>query len=287
SERKLAEINEDESLPAYGGPYLSWFPDGKWLAIVDTASPGEPSAIFLLSVETHEKRKLTSPPQKFRGDISASVSPDGRALVFSRFVEESIGDLYLLRLSENLNPNGEPQRLTFGNRFADHPAWTPDGRSIVFSSGPAHTPSLWEVVLPHPGGTPGKPERLAFSGEGASQPAISRQGHLAYTQIVLDTDVWRLELNDGRPAAGSPVKLISSTRIDHEPEYSPDGKHVTFSSNRSGSFEIWVSNSDGSNPMQLTSFGGWYYATGCHWSPDGRDIYFTSNATGKTIPYVI
>jgi len=287
AERKLAEVYEDESLPAYGGPYLSWFPDGKWLATVDKASASEPYGISLLSVETNEKRRLTSAPQKFFGDSSPSVSPDGRALVFSRFIEGNIGDLFLLQLSENLSPNGEPKRLTFENRFTDGPAWTADGGSIVFSSGSAHTPGLCEVVLPRPGGRPAKPERLVFSGEGARQPAISRQGHLAYMQMVVDNDVWRLELNGGRPAAGTPVKLISSTRVDHDAEYSPDGKHIVFGSNRSGSFEIWVSDSDGSKPMQLTSFGGWYYTAAPHWSPDGRDIYFWSDASGKKSLYVI
>src|SRR5262249_10536062 len=150
---------------------------------------------------------------------------------------ESIGDLFLLQLAESLSPIGEPKRLTFENRFADSPAWTPDGRSILFSAGPAHAPSLWEVVLPRPGGKPIKPERLAFSGTDARQPAISRQGHLAYPAgSGLDIDVWRLELNGGRPATKTPVKLISSTRIDHEARYSPDGKHIAFTSNRSGSF---------------------------------------------------
>jgi Tol biopolymer transport system component len=143
-------------------------------------------------------------------------------------------------------------------------------------------------MLHRPGGRPAKPERLAFSGTDARQPAISRQGDLAYPSgSGLDIDVWRLELNGGRPAVGTPLKLISSTWIDHEARYSPDGKHIAFISNRSGNFEVWVSDSDGSNAMQLTSFGGSTYISGCLWSPDGRDIYFTSNAGGKNSPYVI
>jgi Tol biopolymer transport system component len=129
---------------------------------------------------------------------------------------------------------------------------------------------------------------LAFSGTDARQPAISRQGHLAYPAgSGLDIDVWRLELNGGRPVAKAPVKLISSTWIDHEARYSPDGKHIAFISNRSGSFEVWVSDSDGSNAMQLTSFAGSYYIPGCRWSPDGRYIYFSSDAGGENSPYVI
>jgi Tol biopolymer transport system component len=95
-----------------------------------------------------------------------------------------------------------------------------------------------------------------------------------------------LELNGGRPAK-TPLKLIASARIDHDARYSPDGKRIAFASNRSGSWEIWVSNSDGSNAVQLTSFGGSYYTGGPRWSPNGEDIYFNSNVDGKLSAYVI
>jgi Tol biopolymer transport system component len=64
--------------------------------------------------------------------------------------------------------------------------------------------------------------------------------------------------------------------------FQPSGRRY-----RSGSFEIWVSDSDGSNAVVLTSFGGSTYISGCRWSPDGRDIYFWSDAGEKNSPYVI
>jgi Tol biopolymer transport system component len=73
---------------------------------------------------------------------------------------------------------------------------------------------------------------------------------------------------------------MTSTRSDDSPQFSPDGKRVVFTSDRSGHPEIWVSGEDGSNAVQLTSFGGPYVTTP-RWSPDGTRIAFDSNAGGE------
>jgi Tol biopolymer transport system component len=108
---------------------------------------------------------------------------------------------------------------------------------------------------------------------------------LAYTRANVDTNIWRMEIS-GRRAVGPPSKLIASTRIDSEPQYSPDGSRIAFSSDRSGRDEIFVCDGDGGNPQQLTSL-----VTGNagvpHWSPDGHRIVFDSNATGQVEIYTI
>src|SRR5439155_14044786 len=67
----------------------------------------EPFALSLLSIETGEKRKLTSPPAQLIGDISPAFSPDGRTLAFSRCIDYGLSDLYLLAFSDGLRPTGE------------------------------------------------------------------------------------------------------------------------------------------------------------------------------------
>ena len=59
-----------------------------------------------------------------------------------------------------------------------------------------------------------------------------------------------------------------------------------FYSARSGDLEIWLCDSEGRNPAQLTSFGGAGVGR-ARWSPDSRWIAFNSKKDGNTDLYVI
>ena len=75
--------------------------------------------------------------------------------------------------------------------------------------------------------------------------------------------------------------------MDYAPAYSPDGARIAFTSNRSGSREIWVCNRDGSGLRKLTSMGGTGHTADPQWSPNGRVILFHSQATGQRTSYLI
>ena len=288
-ERKIAEIFTS----GYPSP-PAWSPDGNWLAISERDSETEPFALSLLSVETGEKRRLTSPPKEFFSDFDPAFSSDGRSLAFSRSIDPrspGLSDLYLLALSDGLKPVGKPRQITFGSRGAEEPAWTADGREIVYSAGSMVGRGLWRVsVFGHAAGR-AEPQRLPSVGNDAFEPTISRSGHrLAYVNWLHHSSIWRmaapgLEGKRLRPL-NQPTPLISSTRDDRAPQFSPDGQKIAFESIRSGSLEVWICAADGSNAVQLTSFGGPDVTTP-RWSPDGRHIAFDSNAAGEFDIYVV
>jgi len=64
---------------------LSWSLDGKYIAYSDRRSTNEPASLFLLSVESLEKQRLTFPPELSWGDIHAAFSRDGQSVAFARY----------------------------------------------------------------------------------------------------------------------------------------------------------------------------------------------------------
>jgi Tol biopolymer transport system component len=275
-ERKLYSGTSAFFLLYEYGNTLSWSADGKYLAFSGQRSPREPNSIFLLSLESFETRAITSPPAGFLGDSTPAFSPDGKVLAFVRGASSRDVEIYVMPAA-----GGEPKRLTFDNRSGRSLAWTADGREILFSSWLYGNLRLWRVSAS--GGTP---EQVAIAGEGASTLAISRQGdRLAYSREFRDTDIWRVGTS-GSATMRSPTRLISSTRPDYGPQYSPDGKRIAFTSGRSGSNEIWVCDADGVNPVQLTSFGGPDVGSP-RWSPDSRQIAFDSVSAGNRDIFVV
>jgi len=215
---------------------IDWSPDGKFIATIDLTSKQEPPRIFLVSSETGEKRVLTSPPAQGDGDDQPAFSPDGQTVAFLRYTVNT-SDIYLVPVM-----GGEPRRLTFDDKQSSCPVWTQDGREIVFTSDRGGTSSLWRI--PVSGGTP---ERLAVGGDNVGRSSISRKGYrLAYVQTnPQSVNINRIEVPSIAGHNYSPATLIASTRTQFGPQYSPDGKSIAFGSDRSGSPEIWICNSEG------------------------------------------
>lgn len=268
SERRLTERS---------GPF-AWSPDQKTLAIASRNSVQDSGGIILLTLETGAVRQLTQPPTGAVGDFSPVFSPDGRELAFIRNPGTQVSDVYVVPVT-----GGEPLRITFNNLFLSGGlAWTTDSREIVFSSTHGGLPTLWRV---HANG--GRLRRVIGGGEYAVQPAISLSGNrLAYVNRKTDTNIWRVSGPLSSSPTTAPSQIVASTREEYSPRYSPDGNRIVFVSDQSGSREVWVCDSDGRNPVQLTSFGGSHTGSP-RWSPDGRQIAFDTRPEGLSSIYVI
>ena len=276
-ERTLARIDSLIDRQRWRSLGLAWSPDGKQLALVGRDSPREPYGIFLLSVETGEKRRLTQPRVSTGRDLLPDFSPDGQKVAFVRSTASKVQDIYVVGVT-----GGQLERVTDLGTNIGGLAWTSDGREIIFSTRPQGGGALYRILA-----SGGKPRQVAAAGGASGKPALAPQARrLAYPRVVRDSNIWRIDLASA--GVRKPMRpLIASTRTDVSGRFSPDGKRIVFASNRSGTMEIWVCDADGSNALQLTSFNVPRTVGTPRWSPDAQSIVFDSRPGGNADIFVV
>lgn len=178
-------------------------------------------------------------------DAEATVSPDGRRIVFTSHREGGIG-LY------TMNVDGSDLRKVNHRRgYAGGAFFSPDGQWLVYRAFYPRTPAEQEEF-----------DRLLA--ERLLRP------------VNLEVYVARADGSEERP-------LTRNGKVNFAPVFTPDGKSVVFTSDvhatRPGQYSLYAVRVDGTGLRRLTHHDG--FEGFPHFSPDGKRIVFISNRNGQ------
>ncbi len=262
------------SLPGFrpsARKFLTWAPDGKALVVSNRLNNTFALHLFRLPVSGETEQLITEGPEGAQ-DVSPAFSPDGRWLAYLRWENGATYELWAVP-----QPTGRPRLLVKSPVPITSFAWKRDSETIVYGGGAISTGELWQVTVD------GRRVLAPFVLEGASDEiTIAPNGaRLAYVLQNLDSNIWRIPLGRIQEKNSSPPeKLFASVRDEFDPAYSPDGKSIAFVSNRSGQWNLWIGNADGTGLRQFAAQSLLPFHPA--WSPDSHEIAFESESSGKS-----
>lgn len=163
-------------------------------------------------------------------DRMPAFSPDGTRIAFQS--DRDGGGLFVM------GATGESIRRLTSEGF--HPAWTPDAREIVYSTGAVLGPQTVPVSeLRAVEVETGRTRRLA-EGSSAVQPQVSPGGRrvVFWFSSAGQRDLATVPLAESAGVV-EPVRLTDDVATDWAPVWSPDGRWIYFASDRSGAHHLW------------------------------------------------
>jgi eukaryotic-like serine/threonine-protein kinase len=245
-------------------------PDGNSLVYVSSAG-GTQNDIFLQRVGGENAINLT--PDSKEDDWSPAYSPDGQWIAF-RSEREGKGIFVMGATGESVRRVAD---------FGFNPAWSPDGKELVVASEGLTNPTnrvsrsqLWRIDV-----MTGEKKRIAMK-EDAVQPSWAPHGRrIAFWGLPEGTG--KRVLYTVSAAGGEASALNDDTFFNWNPVWSPDGRYLYFSSDRSGSMNLWRRPMDEESgrplgePEPVTSGGQWNGQMAV--SKSGRMVYATTNTS--------
>jgi eukaryotic-like serine/threonine-protein kinase len=212
--------------------------------------------LTLVWVSRHGVEQSLGAPE--RAYFAPRISPDGKRV--SAGITESEFQTWLYDLArETLT------RFTFEGNYNPAAAWTPDGKRIAFESNKDGIPNLYWQLADGSGGL----ERLNNSEYIQVPMSWSSDGRLlAFIEVnpTTGSDIWVLRMNDRKAQP-----FIKSPFSEGAPAFSPDGRWLTYISDESGRYEIYVQPYPGpGGKWQISTDGG----TEPKWNPNGRELFY-------------
>jgi len=201
--------------------------------------------------------------------ITPALSPDGTRLATMIFTgSQGTGDIWIFDLARGTNT-----RLTFGPASHSNPVWTPDGKTVFYSSVRKGLPHIYAKSADGSGA-----EQVVLENDGVVEfpGSFSPDGrYLVYERKVSKSEtglhLWVLPLfGDGKP-----FSIVQTAFEERDPAVSADGKWMAYQNNESGRREVYITAFPGGGAKwQVSTNGG----TAPKWRRDGKELFFLDGA---------
>ncbi len=226
------------------------------------AAPGTLTALAWRNRQGSET-SIATPPHSF--DMPR-VSPDGKRIAVHALDQDN--DIWIWdTVAETLT------RLTFDRGVDSFPAWSPDGKYIVFASTRSGETNLYRQASDGTGqAEPLLKKRLESNGALVTN-CVTPDGKFLVFSVGVPSNVMILPM-DG---SGEPRPLLNNPQYaERSAQISPDGRWMAYQSDESGSFQVYV------RPFPKVDEGRWQISsqggTVPIWSPNGRELVYTDEA---------
>ena len=261
----LTTLDAGESFHGY--PYI--LPGAKGLLFA--ISPGDTdintTRVALLDLETREKKILAE------GGAAVGYAPTGHIL----YVQE--GRLTALPFdADSLTVTGPPVPVT-ERRMVDPGEMPRDVRisregTLVFVPAGGELETMRTLVWVDRNGVE---ERVTEARRNYNFPRLSPDGTRLAVRVTENgnTDIWVIDL-----VSGNPNRLTFDTALDRLPVWSPDGRHIVFTSTRQGPWNLFRKPADGSGPAErLTTSPNDQYPHS--WARNGSELFYDEMVPGN------
>ena len=263
------ETGERRLLTRVDAVQPSWSPSGRRIAYWGRSGPTAAGDIWTIPSEGGAPTPVTTEPSV---DWNPVWAPDGRYLYFS---SSRGGTLNLWRIpidEASGRPLGRAEPVTTGaGASSQHVSVSADGKRLAYVAR-VQSQNLQSVQFdPAAGVARGSAAWITRGSRALVQPHPAPDGrHLAFNSSGKQEDIFVANL-DGTGFH----QLTDDAASDRAARWSPDGRRIAFYSDRTGAYEIWTINRDGSGLQQLTRSPGAHYPV---WSPDGGRMAYSSHS---------
>jgi Tol biopolymer transport system component len=259
------DMNRARQITSGSGRYLRlrWTPDDR---IVYESDAGGGFDIWIMDPDGRNQTRLTA---NDGNNMMPSVSPDGRYIAYIAVSYNSGGGAGVHRLWRMDIDGGNPKQLTDGPSD-NQPAWSGDGKSLLYTSWMNPKPAIWRVSGDGGGAT-------QMWERAASLPVPSPDGKLVAACLSDNGNkVGLLRYDSGQLVM---VLDIEIPQFDLLPVYrwAPNGKALTYIGTREGISNVWSQPLDGRPPKQITDFKT-DEVVRFDWSRDGKQLACIRNA---------